>query len=113
MLNLRAKAVLMSAIHRQKGCSNVHARCNFNIAGRHRRQGKSRNDVRQRKLDWSIQFASTNRIFDRDALQPGKASYFWISALVLATSSALISPTVSTLPSLTFHRRNGPVMSPY
>src|SRR6185503_472133 len=33
--------------------------------------------------------------------------------LILPTSSALISPTVVTSPSLIRHRRNGPVMSPY
>ena len=33
--------------------------------------------------------------------------------LILPTSSALISPTVVTSPSLIRHRRKGPVMSPY
>ena len=36
-----------------------------------------------------------------------------IFALMALTSSVVISPTVVTLPSVIFHRRNGPVMSPY
>ena len=36
-----------------------------------------------------------------------------IFAFSALTSSVLISPTVVTLPSVIFHKRNGPVMSPY
>ena len=55
----------------------------------------------------------------RSADQPGIAvrrrrlSIYFSSALICSTSSALISPTVVTSPSLIRHSRNGPVMSPY
>jgi hypothetical protein len=38
--------------------------------------------------------------------------YLSIFALIAFTSSVDISPSVVTLPSTIFHRRNGPVMSP-
>ncbi len=43
----------------------------------------------------------------------GPCSYFAIFAISAFTSAVLISPVVATLPSVIFHRRNGPVMSPY
>ena len=43
----------------------------------------------------------------------GAAMASAIFAFSALTSSVLISPTVVTLPSVIFHKRNGPVMSPY
>ncbi len=42
----------------------------------------------------------------------GPAHWPAILALRALTASVLISPVVVTLPSVIFHRRNGPVMSP-
>ena len=50
---------------------------------------------------------------ERDPRERRRRHFVPSFAFKALTSSVLISPVVVTLPSVIFHRRNGPVMSPY
>ncbi len=50
---------------------------------------------------------------ERDPRERRRRHFVPSFAFRALTSSVLISPVVVTLPSVIFHKRNGPVMSPY
>ena len=84
-------------------------RANVGNGGRHRLAAWPRAEKRRKLIRSGLSLVTSGRA---RAPCPMFVGYF-SPALILPTSSALISPTVVTSPSLIRHRRNGPVMSPY